>query len=157
MITYTGGHTSGKELLRKRPGRPNLLWSEGSVQNRVRLFSVVISDRTRISGQNQKHRIFLLNHMKCVTVSLMGHWNWWSRDTVPCCSLEIFKSHLNLVLGSHLQVALLEQGGLLDQMNGSDLFQPQLFCDSVFLNFYLCRQDKTTQMFALIYCCNRYV
>lgn len=49
------------------------------------------------------------------TVKVTEHWQRFSREMMESASLEAFKSHLYVVLGNHLWVALLEHGGL-DQM-----------------------------------------
>ncbi|KAK4810930.1 hypothetical protein QYF61_013338 [Mycteria americana] len=57
-----------------------------------------------------KHKRFHLNIRKqFFTVRVTKHWNRLPREVVEFPSLEIFKSHLEMVLGNQLQVTLLEQ------------------------------------------------
>jgi len=73
---------------------------------------VVPSDRTRGNGHKLKHRKFHLNTKKIFfTLRAMEHWNRLPRGAVESPSLEIFKTHLEEVLCSLLQAALLRQGG----------------------------------------------
>jgi len=60
------------------------------------------------------------------------HYHSLTREFVEPPSLEILKSCLDMVLGSWLQVTLLEPGRL-DQMTCRGPFRPQPFCDSVVL------------------------
>jgi len=93
--------------------------------------SVVFSDRPRGNGHIMKHRRFPLNIRKLFfTVRVTKHLHRLSGKVVESPSLEIFKSHLDTVLGNQLYVPLLEQG-VLDQMTSRGPFPPQPFCDSV--------------------------
>ncbi|KAK4807180.1 hypothetical protein QYF61_024300 [Mycteria americana] len=63
-------------------------------------------DRTRGNGHKRKHRRFRLNIKKNVfTVRVTEHWNRLSREVVESPSLEIFKSHLDMVLGNWLKTS----------------------------------------------------
>jgi len=72
----------------------------------------VHSDRTRGDGQKLKYRRFSLNIKKqFFPVRVTEHWHRLPREAVECPSLEKFQSRLDIVLGNHLYVALLVQGG----------------------------------------------
>jgi len=67
----------------------------------ARLCSVVPSVRTRGNGHRWKHRRFLLNIRKhFLTVRVTGCWYRFPREVVESPSLEILKSHLDMVLGN---------------------------------------------------------
>jgi len=73
---------------------------------------VVPRDRTRGNGHRLKHGRFPLNIRKhFVTVRVTEHWHRLPGEAVASPPLEIFTSHLDMVLGNQFQVALLEQGG----------------------------------------------
>lgn len=61
------------------------------------------------------------------------HFKKLPRDAVESPSLEVFKSHLDMVPFNLFQVSL---AGGLDQMNFRGAFQDQLFCDSVIIVEY---------------------
>lgn len=60
------------------------------------------------------------------TVRLMEQWYRVARELLKSPSLEICKSHLDMVLGSWLKMALLEQGG-----DGQDDLQESLLDQAV--------------------------
>ncbi|KAK4811119.1 hypothetical protein QYF61_019750 [Mycteria americana] len=69
----------------------------GCKEDGARLFSVVSS------GHKLKHRSFRLNIRKhFFTVRVTKHWNRLPREVVESSSLEIFKSRLDMVLGTWL-------------------------------------------------------
>lgn len=78
-------------------------------EDRVRLFSGVPGDRTRVSKHKPKHRRFCLKVRKhFFTVRWTEHWHRLLKEVVEALSLEIFKSQLDVVLSNLLQVALLD-------------------------------------------------
>ena len=72
-------------------------------EDRDRLYSVVPSDRTRGNGHKLKHGRFPLNIGKrFFAVRVTEHWHRLPREVVESPSLDIFKSHLDMVLGNQL-------------------------------------------------------
>lgn len=81
----------------------------------VRLFSVVLSAKTRGSGHKLEHQVFLLNIKKhFCTVQVTDHWHRVPREIVVSF-LEIMRSCLDMVLDTLLWVSAFEQG--LGQMD----------------------------------------
>lgn len=76
----------------------------GCKDNRSRFFSVVISARTGGNGPNLKHRRFPQNTRKSIThhVRVTKHWHNLPWEVVESPSLDICKSHLDVVLGNQL-------------------------------------------------------
>ena len=72
-------------------------------EDKPRLFSVVLSSQTRVNEQVLEHRRLHLNIRKHLfTVLVTEHWHRLPREAVESPSLEMFKSHLDMVLGSLL-------------------------------------------------------
>ena len=77
----------------------------------ARSSSAVTSDQTRGNGHKLKHGRFCLNIMKHLfPVRVIKQWDRLPREVVDSPTLEMFQSHMVIVLGNWLQMTLLEQG-----------------------------------------------
>lgn len=101
----------------KRGLRGNLInaykyLQEGCQEDAVKLFSVVPRDRTRGKEHKLKERKFHMNVRKYIfAVRVTEHWKRLLRDVGESLFLETFKTHLDVIMCSLLQVNLLQQQG----------------------------------------------
>lgn len=120
------------------------------LQRIIRVSSLVSSGRTRGNGHHHEGKRFPLNIKKhFLTVKVTEHCNRLLREVVACTSLEIFRSHLKIVLGNDVRVTLLEQGAWLRQPP-EVIFPSQPFCDLLWFMILWKRHNKTCLKFRIL-------
>lgn len=73
---------------------------EGNKEEEARLFLVVPIDRTGVNERKSKHMKFYLNTSKqFFTMSVIKHWHRLPREVVESLLVDLFKTHLDIVLG----------------------------------------------------------
>lgn len=101
-------------------------------------------DRTRNNGHRLEHKMFHLNIRKhFFTVQMMQRWHRLSREAMVSPFQEIFKNHMDMVLGNLHWVSLLEKRCSDQMMTSSGPFQPQPLRDSVILWYTVCLRRRT--------------
>lgn len=98
----------------------------------ARLFSLMPSDRIRDHGHKLKHWRFPVNMGKYFfTMRVTKHWHGVPREAVESPSLKVFKSHVDTVQNTLIDLCVPAWASGLEQMSSRGLCQPQAFCHPV--------------------------